>query len=51
MYPKDIAVGVGRVVQGRDEVLERVARVVRQLLEERLRLCLREGPHIGWLAG
>lgn len=48
VYPKDIAVGVGRVVQRRDEVLERAAGVVRQFLEERLRLRFCEGPHLDW---
>lgn len=46
VYPEDIAVGVGRVIQRRDEVLEGVAGVVRQLLEKRLRLCFCQGPHL-----
>lgn len=42
---EDVAVGVGGIVERRDEVLERAAGVVCQLLEESLGLLFREGPH------
>jgi hypothetical protein len=49
MEPEDIAVGVGAVVEGCDEVFERGASVVCEFLEENLRFFLCEGAHIGRL--
>ena len=42
---EDVAVAVGAVVEGCDEVLERASRVVRELGEEDLGLFFRERAH------
>lgn len=45
MKTEDIAIGVGRIIEGRNEVLQRVASIVGKLLEESLGLFLCEGAH------
>lgn len=42
---ENIAIGIGRVVQRRDEVLERRSGILRKLGEKRLGLLFCEGAH------
>jgi hypothetical protein len=48
MKPKNESVCIGAVVERRNQVLERVASVVRKLRKQSLRLCLCKRTH-GWL--
>jgi hypothetical protein len=48
METEDIAVRVGTVVEGSDQVFERGAGVVRKFLEENLGLFLSEWTHAIW---
>ena len=48
MQPEDVAVGVRRVIERRNQILQRRSREARQFLEQGLRLGLCEGAHIDW---
>ena len=48
VQPEDVAVGVRRVIERRNQILQRRSREARQFLEQGLRLGLCEGAHIDW---
>jgi hypothetical protein len=46
--PEDEAVGLRRVIERRNQILQRRSRKARKFLEQGLRLGLCEGAHIDW---